>query len=68
MLRKQVRKAISSAPIATSDAIDIAAVATVLMTSEDPAHPIDHAFDDSRADSHAWRSSFNSQRMRPTRR
>ena len=36
MLRKQVSKAISAVPIATADAIDIAAVATVLVTSEDP--------------------------------
>ena len=48
MLRKQILKATSSAPMPTSDAIDVAAVATVLLTSEDPAHPIDHAFDDSR--------------------
>src|SRR6516165_1589030 len=48
MLRKQVSKAISSAPMRTSDAIDIAAVATVLVTSEEPDHPIDHAFDDRR--------------------
>jgi hypothetical protein len=36
MLRKQVSKAISAAPMPTSDAIDIAAVATVLVTSEEP--------------------------------
>src|SRR3954469_4498416 len=48
MLRKQILKAISSEPIPTSDAIDIAAVATVLVTSEDPRHPVDHAFDGSR--------------------
>jgi hypothetical protein len=48
MLRKQVSKAISAAPMRTSYAIDIAAVATVLVTSEEPDHPIDHAFDDSR--------------------
>jgi hypothetical protein len=48
MLRKHVIKAASSAPIPTSDAIDIATVATVLVTSEDPGHPIDHAFDDRR--------------------
>ena len=48
MLRKQVSKAISSPPIPPLDAIDVAAVATVLVTSEDPAHPIDHTFDDSR--------------------
>jgi hypothetical protein len=48
MLRKQVIKADQSAPISTSGAIDIAAVATVLVTSEDPGHPIDHALDDRR--------------------
>src|SRR5262249_27517995 len=48
MLRKQVIQAASSAPIPPTDAIDIAAVATVLVTSEDPGHPIDHAFDDRR--------------------
>jgi hypothetical protein len=48
MLRKQLLQATSSAPMRTSDAIDVAAVATVLVTSEDPGHPIDHAFDDSR--------------------
>ena len=48
MLRKQVSKAISSAPIPSADAIDVAAVATVLVTSEDPGHPIDLAFDDRR--------------------
>ena len=36
MLRKQVTKAVQSAPMRTSDAIDIAAVATVLVTSEEP--------------------------------
>jgi hypothetical protein len=48
MLRKQILKATSSVPMPPSDAIDIAAVATVLVTSEDPGHPIDHAFDDRR--------------------
>jgi hypothetical protein len=48
MLRKQILKASSSAPITPADAIDVAAVATVLVTSEDTGHPIDHAFDDSR--------------------
>jgi hypothetical protein len=48
MLRKQILKATSAAPIPPSAAIDIAAVATVLVTSEEPGHPIDHAFDDSR--------------------
>lgn len=48
MLRKQILKATSSATTPTSDAIDIIAVATVLVTSEHPGHPIDYAFDDSR--------------------
>ena len=48
MLRKQTIQAASSAPMPPADAIDVAAVATVLVTSEDPGHPIDHAFDDSR--------------------
>ena len=48
MLRKQVIKAASSAPIPPSGDIDIAAVATVLVTSEDADHPIDDAFDDRR--------------------
>jgi hypothetical protein len=48
MLRKQIIQAASSAPMPPADAIDVAAVATVLVTSEDPGHPIDHAFDDSR--------------------
>ena len=34
--------------VATSDEIAIPAVATVLVTSEDADHPIDHAFDDRR--------------------
>src|SRR6478609_4677845 len=44
-----VRKQIVDAPGATSGAtpgeIDIAAVATVLVTSEAAEHPVDHAFD-----------------------
>jgi hypothetical protein len=48
MLRKQILRTTSSAPMPTSDVLDIAAVATVLVTSEDPEHPIDHAFDDRR--------------------
>ena len=48
MLRKQILKATSSVPMPPSDAIDVAAVATVLVTSEDPGHPIDYAFDDRR--------------------
>ena len=45
MLRKQIIGP-SAAPSAPSlGRIDVAAVATVLMTSEDPDHPVDHAFD-----------------------
>src|SRR3954462_13233973 len=45
MLRKQIIERHSSAPILSSGGIDIAAVATLLVTSESPDHPVDHAFD-----------------------
>jgi hypothetical protein len=45
MLRKQIIRAPASAPAPTPGEIDIAAVATVLVTSEDAEHPVDHAFD-----------------------
>ena len=45
MLRKHIIRAPASAPIPTPDEIDIAAVATVSVSSEDAAHPVDHAFD-----------------------
>ncbi|QDV37565.1 hypothetical protein [Tautonia plasticadhaerens] len=48
MLRKQIIKPQAEPPAPTPGEIDIAAVATVLVTSEDPEHPIDHAFDDHR--------------------
>ena len=48
MLRKQIIKGSSAAPLPTAGAIDIAAAATVLVTSESPEHPVDHAFDDRR--------------------
>lgn len=48
MLRKQIIKGFSAAPVSTAGAIDIAAAATVLVTSESPEHPVDHAFDDRR--------------------
>jgi hypothetical protein len=48
MLRKQIIRAPASAPAPTPGEIDIAAVATVLVTSEAAEHPIDHAFDDRR--------------------
>jgi 2-haloacid dehalogenase len=48
MLRKQIIGGQKEPPTTTRGEIDIAAVATVLVTSEDPEHPIDHAFDGSR--------------------
>ncbi len=48
MLRKQIIKAHEESPATMPGEIDIAAVATVLVTSEQPEHPINHAFDSSR--------------------
>ncbi len=48
MLRKQIIKPQTPTPDATTGEIDIAAVATVHVTSEAPDHPIDLAFDDHR--------------------
>jgi hypothetical protein len=48
MLRKQVIKAAAATPVLTPEEIDIAAVATVQVTSEATDHPVDHAFDGSR--------------------
>jgi hypothetical protein len=48
MLRKQIIKGLPAAPDPMPGQIDIASVATLLVTSEDPEHPIDHAFDDRR--------------------
>ncbi len=45
MLRKQIIKETLAAQAPSTGGIDIAAVATVLVTSESPDHPIDHAFD-----------------------
>jgi hypothetical protein len=45
MLRKHIIRAPASAPAPTPGEIDIAAVATVLVTSEAAEHPVDHAFD-----------------------
>ncbi len=45
MLRKLIIKPHPAAPDATTGEIDIAIVATVLVTSEAPDHPIDRAFD-----------------------
>jgi hypothetical protein len=46
MLRKQIIGAPASSPAPITGEIDIAAVATVLVTSEASDHPVDHAFDD----------------------
>ncbi|HWC02063.1 MAG TPA: hypothetical protein VHF87_04775 [Methylomirabilota bacterium] len=48
MLRKQVIPKRSGEPASLEGEIPIAAVATVQVTSEQPDHPIDHAFDASR--------------------
>src|SRR3954468_5150234 len=48
MLRKQIIRVPASSPAPTPGEIDITAVATVLVTSEAPEHPVDHAFDGSR--------------------
>jgi hypothetical protein len=48
MLRKQIIGSRKEPPTTTGGEIDIADVATVFVTSEDPEHPIDHAFDGSR--------------------
>src|SRR4051812_37779019 len=45
MLRKQIIGPSAAPPAPTPGEIDVAAVATVLVTSEDPDHPVDHAFD-----------------------
>src|SRR4051794_38406359 len=45
MLRKQIIKPSSAIPTPMPGDIDVAAVASVLVTSEDPEHPVDHAFD-----------------------
>jgi hypothetical protein len=46
MLRKQIIKELPRAEAASkADAKDIASIATVLVTSESPDHPVDHLFD-----------------------
>jgi hypothetical protein len=45
MLRKQI---IKSAPALIPGEINVASAATVLVSSEDPEHPVDHAFDSHR--------------------
>ena len=48
MLRKQILGSSTSAPSRRGAEKDVAAIATVLVSSEDPHHPIDNAFDDRR--------------------
>ena len=48
MLRKLIITPHTASPDATTGEIDIAAVATVQVTSESPEHPIDQVFDDHR--------------------
>ena len=45
MFRKEILNTKKAAPIRPSDEKDIGALATVFVTSEDPDHPIEHAFD-----------------------
>jgi hypothetical protein len=45
MLRKHIVKAPPNHPVPQPGEIDIAATATVQVTSENPAHPIDNVFD-----------------------
>jgi len=48
MLRKEILRPHRGTPASRDSEMDIAALATVLVTSEDPDHPIDHAFDGER--------------------
>ena len=48
MLRKQIINVPPKTQAPMPGEIDVAAVATVLVTSEDPGHAVDHAFDDRR--------------------
>jgi hypothetical protein len=48
MLRKQIINENPKTQAPMPDEIDVAAVATVLVTSEDPGHAVDHAFDHQR--------------------
>lgn len=48
MLRKQILANPQARPAQRPGEIDIIATATVQLTSEDPAHPIDHVFDHQR--------------------
>ena len=64
MLRKQIIKATPANPVPAPGEIDIAAVATVQVTSEAPDHPIDFAFDPHRG-SGAIAGSQGSRVSRP---
>jgi hypothetical protein len=48
MLRKHIFQAPPGHPVPHPGELDIAAIATVQVTSEDPAHPIEHVFDNRR--------------------
>src|ERR1043166_4421790 len=48
MLRKEILRTHPGVSTPRASEMDIAAIATVLVTSEDPRHPIDHAFDGQR--------------------
>ena len=48
MLRKRIVKAPPSLSVPEPGEMDMAATATVQVTSEDPAHPIEHVFDHQR--------------------
>src|SRR5688572_27970823 len=48
MLRKQIIRGTSASPNPMAGGIDVAALATVLVPSKDPEHPVDHAFDQQR--------------------
>ena len=48
MLRKHLIGPSDAPSAPTPGQIDVAAVATVLVTSEDPGHPVDYAFDNHR--------------------
>ena len=45
MLRKRIVKVPPSLSVPAPGEMDIAATAAVQVTSEDPAHPVEHVFD-----------------------
>ena len=47
MLRKQILDRLPTGRSVETDTLDIPSLATVLVTSEVPDHPVDHLFDDS---------------------